>query len=190
MQPPPIAVSRKVMPSSALTRTSINSAGPSRCGAQCKTLARGPSKQWFCDVIVFSQPCYDRGRAQIYSKPLTPKLSTFANVREEIRKFWRARCLLTMKFIWLFYWILKRPRGAGPVRLHRLKAGPVDKKIKNSMMHCLPLTKLFSWHFAAIFNNKNFVVASLYWQSLSCTSLMKFAHVHIILWNRICTCNA
>jgi len=33
---------------------------------------------------VFSQPCYDRGRAQIYSAALTRELSTFANVREEI----------------------------------------------------------------------------------------------------------
>jgi len=53
-------------------------AGPSRCGAQCKTWARGPmqdlgarpSEQWFYGVIVFSQPCYDRGRAQIYSTEL------------------------------------------------------------------------------------------------------------------------
>jgi len=45
-------------------------AGPSRCGAQCKTWARGPSEQWFCYVIVFSQPCYGRGRAQICSTAL------------------------------------------------------------------------------------------------------------------------
>jgi len=38
----------------------------------------------FYDVIVFSQPCYDRGRAQIYSAALTRELNTFANVREEI----------------------------------------------------------------------------------------------------------
>jgi len=31
------------------------------------------------------QPCYVRGRAQVYSKALTRELSTFANVREEIR---------------------------------------------------------------------------------------------------------
>jgi len=31
---------------------------------------RDPSGQWFDDVIVFSQPCYDRGRAQIYSAVL------------------------------------------------------------------------------------------------------------------------
>jgi len=61
-----------------------NRAGPSRCGAQCKTWARGPSEQWFYDVIVFSQPCYDRGRAQIYSEALTRELSTFADVRDEI----------------------------------------------------------------------------------------------------------
>ena len=59
-------------------------AGPSRCGAQCKTWARGSSEQWFYDVIVFRQPCYDRGRAQICSAALTRELSTFANVREEI----------------------------------------------------------------------------------------------------------
>ena len=52
--------------------------------AQCKTKARGPSEQWFYDVIVFSQPCYDRDRAKIYSAALTPELSTFANVRKEI----------------------------------------------------------------------------------------------------------
>jgi len=45
-------------------------AGPSRCGSQCKTKARGSSEQWLYDVIVFSQPCYDRGRAQIRSTPL------------------------------------------------------------------------------------------------------------------------
>jgi len=81
---------------------------PSRCGAQCKTKARGPSEQWFYDVIVFSQPCYDRGRAQICGTALTRELSTFANVREEFCWFWRERSLLTMKFIWRFYWILKR----------------------------------------------------------------------------------
>jgi len=45
---------------------------------------RGPSEQWFYDVIVFSQSNYNRGRAQIYSAALTRELSTFANVREEI----------------------------------------------------------------------------------------------------------
>jgi len=88
--------------------TYASRAGPSRCGAQYKTWARGPSEQWFYDVIVFSQPCYDRGRAQIYSKALTRELSTFAYVREEIRWFWRECSLLTIKFIWRFYWILKR----------------------------------------------------------------------------------
>ena len=53
-------------------------------GAQCKPLARGPSEQRFYDVIVFSQPCYDRGRAQMYSASLTRELSTFGNVREKI----------------------------------------------------------------------------------------------------------
>jgi len=57
--------------------------GPSRCGAQCKTLALGPSEQSFYDAIVFSQPCYDRGGAQIYSATLIRELRTFANVREE-----------------------------------------------------------------------------------------------------------
>jgi len=51
------------------------------------------------DVIVLIQPCYDRGRAQIYSKTPTRELSTFANVREEICWFWQERSLLTMKFI-------------------------------------------------------------------------------------------
>jgi len=46
---------------------------------------QGPSEQRRYDVIVFSQPCYDRGRAQIYSKALIRELTTFANVREEIR---------------------------------------------------------------------------------------------------------
>jgi len=36
-------------------------------GAQCKTQARGPLSSDFCDVIVFNQPCYDRGRAQMKS---------------------------------------------------------------------------------------------------------------------------
>jgi len=45
-------------------------AGPSRCGAQCKTYARGPFEQWFYDVIVFNQPCYNCGRAQICSTAL------------------------------------------------------------------------------------------------------------------------
>ena len=31
-------------------------AGPSRYGARCKTEARGPSEQWFYDVIAFRQP--------------------------------------------------------------------------------------------------------------------------------------
>jgi len=86
----------------------VTRAGPSRCGAQCKTWARGPSEQWCYDVIVFSQACYDRGRTKICSTALTRELSTFANVREEICLFWRERSLLTMKFIWRFYWILKR----------------------------------------------------------------------------------
>ena len=116
-------------------------AGPSRCGAQCKTWARGLSEQWFYDVIAFSQPCYDRGRAQIYRAALTRELSTFANVRDESCSFWRERSLLTMKFIWRFYRILKRklylakwiiyPNAVarGPMqlhRLHRLKVGPVS----------------------------------------------------------------
>jgi len=32
-------------------------AGRSRWGAKCKSLVRDSSEQWFCDVIVFSQPC-------------------------------------------------------------------------------------------------------------------------------------
>jgi len=69
-----------------------------------------------------------RGRAQIYTAALTRELSTFANVRDEICSFWRERSLLTMKFIWRFYWIIKRKvylakmnnlpkhHGAGPQR--------------------------------------------------------------------------
>jgi len=53
-------------------------------GAQCKTWARGPFEKWYYDVIVFSRPCYDSGRAQMYSAALTRELSTFANDREEI----------------------------------------------------------------------------------------------------------
>jgi len=29
-------------------------AGPSRCGAQCKTYERGPSEQWYYDVMVLA----------------------------------------------------------------------------------------------------------------------------------------
>jgi len=47
-------------------------------------IARAGSEQWFHDVIVFSQPCYDRSRAKIYNAALTREFSTFANVREEI----------------------------------------------------------------------------------------------------------
>ena len=36
----------------------VHRAGPSRCGAQCKTKERGLSEQWCCDVIVLSQPLY------------------------------------------------------------------------------------------------------------------------------------
>jgi len=42
------------------------------------------------------------------SKALTRELSTFPNVREEIYQFWQERSLLTMKFMWRFYWIFKR----------------------------------------------------------------------------------
>ena len=62
-------------------------AGPALAstGPNSRPRPRGPSEQWVYDVIVFGQPCYDRGRAQIYSKALTRELSTLANVREEIR---------------------------------------------------------------------------------------------------------
>ena len=70
------------LPGPALADAGPN-ARPGR-GTQCKTLARGPSEQWFYDVIMFSQQCYDRGRAQISSTALTRELSTFVNVREEI----------------------------------------------------------------------------------------------------------
>jgi len=44
-------------------------------------LGTGPLSAVFYDVIVFNQPCYDRGRARIYSAALTRELSAFANVR-------------------------------------------------------------------------------------------------------------
>jgi len=78
------------------------------CAEPMKDQGRGPSEQCFYEVIVFSQPCYDRGRAQICSTALTREWSTFANFRKEICWFWRERFLLTVKCIWHFYWILKR----------------------------------------------------------------------------------
>jgi len=33
-------------------------AGPSMCGVQCKTKARGLTEQWCYYIIVLSQPCY------------------------------------------------------------------------------------------------------------------------------------
>jgi len=71
-------------------------------------LSTGPLWAVIYDVIVFSQPCYDRGRARICSTALTRELTTFANVGEEICSFWRDCSLLTVKFVWPFYWILKR----------------------------------------------------------------------------------
>jgi len=49
-----------------------------------RAVTRMSSLGVFHDVIVFSQPCYHRGRAQICSTVLAQELSTFANVREEI----------------------------------------------------------------------------------------------------------
>ena len=116
-------------------------AGPSRCGAQCKTWARGLSEQWFYDVIAFSQPCYDRGRAQIYRAALTRELSTFANVRDESCSFWRERSLLTMKFIWRFYRILKGE--VYPAKMNSLPkhhgAGPQRRGAQFSCISCLGL---------------------------------------------------
>ena len=43
------------LPGPALADAGPN-ARPGR-GTQCKTKARGPSEQWFYDVIMFSQPC-------------------------------------------------------------------------------------------------------------------------------------
>jgi len=137
-------------------------AGPNArpgCGAQCKIYARGPSEQWFYDVIVFNQLCYDHGRAKICSTALTRELSTFANVREEICMFWRERSLLTMKFIWRFYWILKRKvylaktnnlpkHGAGP-QSHG--AGPQRRGAQCGCIGCIGLRPalygLYGWAF-------------------------------------------
>ena len=96
-------------------------------GAECKTLMRGPSEQWFYDIVVFSQSCYGRGRAQIFSAAVTRELSTFANVREEICYFWRkwfvgngvstefpsASCIWQK---WIIYTntTVRTPRMAGP----------------------------------------------------------------------------
>jgi len=46
-------------------------AGPSRCGAQCKSYARGVSEQWCYDVIVLIQPCYDLFDEDVLSKSKT-----------------------------------------------------------------------------------------------------------------------
>ena len=108
-------------------------------------------EQWFYGVIVFSQPCYDCGRAQICNTALTRELSTFANVREEISWFWRERSLLPMKFICRFYWILKRkvylakmnnlPKDHG--------AGPQRRGAQCSCIGCIglrPALPQSSWH--------------------------------------------
>jgi len=116
----------------------VRRADPSRCGAQCKTWVRGLSEQCFCDVIVFRQPCYHLGRAQICSAVLTRELSTFADVRyrgnllvvtraffvdSEIYlalrlEFSSARC------IWQKWTICPNTMARGPMQRHRLKAGP------------------------------------------------------------------
>jgi len=130
-------------------RPQVIRAGPSRCGAQCKTWARGsnktqargPSVQWFYNVIVFSQPCYDRGRTKICSTAPTRELSTFANVREEICYFWRVRSLLTMKFMWRFYWILERKVYL--TKMNNLPkhhgAGPQETRAQCSSIGCIGL---------------------------------------------------
>ena len=41
------------------TKAALDSTGLGKCGAQNKTQARGPSKQWSYNVIVHTQPCYD-----------------------------------------------------------------------------------------------------------------------------------
>ena len=125
---------------------------PSRCGAQCKTWARGPmqdlsagpSEQWCYDDIVFSQPCYDHRRVQICSTALTRELSTFANSRGNLLVLTRAFFVINeiyMAFVLNSQAqgvsgkmnILPKHHGAGPPeargpmqlhRLHRLKAGP------------------------------------------------------------------
>jgi len=88
-----------------------------------------------------SQPCYDRGRAQIYSKALTGELSIFANVWDEIRWFWRKRSLLTMKFVWRFYWVLKPKvylaKMSNPPKHHG--AGPQRRGAQCSCIGCIVL---------------------------------------------------
>jgi len=43
-------------------------AGPSGCGAQCKTQARGSSEQWCYYVTVLTQTCYDLFDEDILAK--------------------------------------------------------------------------------------------------------------------------
>ena len=45
-------------------------AGPSGCGAQCKTQARGSSEQWCYYVTVLTQTCYDLFDEDILAKLL------------------------------------------------------------------------------------------------------------------------
>jgi len=49
-----------------------------------RAVTRKSSLGLFYDVMVFSQPCYDCGRAQICRTALARELSAFSNVREEI----------------------------------------------------------------------------------------------------------
>ena len=117
-------------------------------GPQCKNKARGSSEQWFYDVVVFSQPYYDRGRAQIYSAALTRELSTFPIVRDEICLFWLECSLLTKKFIWRFYWIIKRMVYLAKVNnlpKHH-GAGPQRRWAQCSCIGCIGLRPaLLSW---------------------------------------------
>jgi len=53
-------------------------------GPNARPRRGAPLSSDFMTFIVFSQPCYDRSRGQIYSAVLTRELSTFANVRVEI----------------------------------------------------------------------------------------------------------
>ena len=111
-----------------------------------------PLRSDFYDVIAFSQPCYDRGRAQIYSKKLTRELSTLC-----LRS--RGTSLVLTRAFFVNNEILKAflansqaqgvsgkneqstqtpwrgaPEARGPMQLHWLhwlKAGPVNSLFCN-----------------------------------------------------------
>ena len=120
-----LCVARNVWSSGPAVADAGPNARPGR-GAQCKTQARGPSEKLFYDVIVFSQPCYDRGTA------LTRELGTFATFEMKFSRsgenvlcwqwnlyvvsteFSSARC------IWQKGIIYASTKAWGPMQLHRL----------------------------------------------------------------------